>query len=134
MRQVARGVAFNQNGEVLVGLRSNYMGNAGVWEFPGGNIDRGEDYNRTVKKEFKEELDATVTGVGTRLYKIIKKELEISFYIAYLSEKEAQQPKLKEYDLIMWIKPEYLPSLKLSLGHDTNLIFAILRQRITMTQ
>lgn len=134
MRQVARGVVFNQNGEVLVGLRSNYMGNAGVWEFPGGNIDRGDDYKKTVKKEFKEELDATVTGVATRLYKIIKKELEISFYIAYLSEKEEQQPKLKEYDLIMWIKPEYLSSLKLSLGHDTNLIFAILRQRITMTQ
>jgi len=134
MREVARGVVFNQNGEVLVGLRSNYMGNAGVWEFPGGNIDRGDDYKKTVKKEFKEELGATITGVGTRLYKIIKKNLEISFYISYLSPKEEHQPKLKEYDLIMWIKPEYLPSLKLSLGHDTNLVFSILRQRITRTR
>jgi len=44
-----------ENGKLLVSQRKN-----GLWEFPGGKIETGEDPRQTVERELKEELDLSV--------------------------------------------------------------------------
>lgn len=44
-----------RDGELLISQRKN-----GLWEFPGGKIESGEDPRRTVERELKEELDLSV--------------------------------------------------------------------------
>ena len=44
-----------QDGRLLVSQRKN-----GLWEFPGGKIEAGEDPRKTAERELKEELDLSV--------------------------------------------------------------------------
>lgn len=56
---VAVGVLLNAAGEVLVSRRHPDSHQGGLWEFPGGKVEPGEDVRSALKREFKEELGIT---------------------------------------------------------------------------
>ena len=53
---VAVGVLFNAAGEVLISRRHRDSHQGGLWEFPGGKVESGEDVQCALKREFEEEL------------------------------------------------------------------------------
>ena len=53
---VAVGVLFNAAGEVLISRRHRDSHQGGLWEFPGGKVEGGEDVQCALKREFEEEL------------------------------------------------------------------------------
>jgi len=53
---VAVGVILNSSNEVLVSLRSADSHQGGLWEFPGGKLEAGEDVRNALRREFSEEL------------------------------------------------------------------------------
>jgi A/G-specific adenine glycosylase len=63
--QVGVGLCF-KDGRVLVSKRAPEGLLGGLWEFPGGKRERGETYERTVAREFREEVGLKV-DVGERL-------------------------------------------------------------------
>ena len=54
--------AIRKNGRYLLGKRPATGMLGGLWEFPGGKIEAGEDHARALKRELREEL-----GISIRL-------------------------------------------------------------------
>lgn len=53
---VAVGVVVNQNQEVLIAKRPDNTHQGGLWEFPGGKLESGEDVVDALRREFLEEV------------------------------------------------------------------------------
>ena len=62
--KVAAGVIVERDGRVLL-VRRRYGPQAGLWTFPGGFVDHGEDPAKAAIRECREEtgLDVAVTGI-----------------------------------------------------------------------
>jgi 8-oxo-dGTP diphosphatase len=58
---VAVAVVTNPRGEVLIARRPNHAHQGGLWEFPGGKVEAGEDILHALNRELREEL-----GVSAR--------------------------------------------------------------------
>ncbi|MFI4937634.1 MAG: 8-oxo-dGTP diphosphatase MutT [Candidatus Berkiellales bacterium] len=54
--QVAVGVIYNQNGQILVAKRQFHQHQGECWEFPGGKIEAGESVAAALKRELLEEV------------------------------------------------------------------------------
>jgi 8-oxo-dGTP diphosphatase len=65
---VVAGLICNARGEYLLAQRPRGKAHAGLWEFPGGKIEAGEDAHAALVRELKEELDLTVTA--TKAFKV----------------------------------------------------------------
>lgn len=61
VKPVAAAIAFNE-GKVLVTRRAADQKLAGLWEFPGGKLEPGEDFQTCIVRELEEELGVTSTA------------------------------------------------------------------------
>ena len=57
---VAVAVLVNERGEVLLTRRHPERHQGGLWEFPGGKCEAGEDVAAALRRELREELDVDV--------------------------------------------------------------------------
>lgn len=57
---VAVGVIKNHEGNILISFRDDSLHQGGLWEFPGGKVDKNESVEQALKRELKEELDITI--------------------------------------------------------------------------
>ena len=61
MMNVVVGILFNEKGEVLVALRPPHVVQPGIWEFPGGKVEKNETLENALIREFQEEIGITIT-------------------------------------------------------------------------
>ena len=84
----------------------------GLWEFPGGKVEKGETLEEAIKRELKEELDieVRVKGVLSEVkYNYPEGEIEL-----YLLEVESnEEPELKEAIEKRWVSVEEAEELEL---------------------
>ena len=84
----------------------------GLWEFPGGKVEKGETLEEAIKRELKEELDieVNVKGVLSEVkYNYPEGEIEL-----YLLEVESnEEPELKEAIEKRWVSVEEAEELEL---------------------
>ncbi|HEU4338605.1 MAG TPA: A/G-specific adenine glycosylase [Planctomycetota bacterium] len=103
--KVGVGLCF-KDGRVLVSKRAPEGLLGGLWEFPGGKRERGESYERTVKREFLEEVGLKV-DVGDRLVTVPHRyshfAVELHAYLCRWKRGKARTGK--------WVKPEELDRL-----------------------
>jgi 8-oxo-dGTP diphosphatase len=52
---------IENDGTILAAKRGEAQSHAGFWEFPGGKIDPGEDAEKAVVREIKEELGTAIS-------------------------------------------------------------------------
>lgn len=55
-QHVVAAVIANNTNEILLSLRPAHVHQAGLWEFPGGKVETGEDARRALDRELDEEL------------------------------------------------------------------------------
>lgn len=58
---IAVGVIANDSNEVLVARRPYDLHQGGLWEFPGGKVEAGENVREALARELYEELNMSVT-------------------------------------------------------------------------
>ena len=51
---------IEKDGKLLIGKRQANGLLGGMWEFPGGKVEEGEDHQTALKRELEEELDVKV--------------------------------------------------------------------------
>ncbi|BBB25518.1 Nudix family hydrolase [Amphritea japonica] len=57
---VAAAAIFNESGKLLLALRDETQHQGGLWEFPGGKVEAGEDVYSALARELNEELGIEV--------------------------------------------------------------------------
>jgi A/G-specific adenine glycosylase len=101
--QAAAGV-IQRGGRVLIGRRPADKMLGGLWEFPGGKREPGEDLPQCLKRELREELEVEVE-VGAELgpFDHSYSHFHISVH-AFQAEIIAGEPQALEHSELQWVE------------------------------
>ena len=106
--RVAVGVIKNPAGQCLISLRKASLHQGGLWEFPGGKIEAGENTERALIRELKEELDITVQSF-TPLITVNHHYPEVAVKLhVFMIESFAGTVTSREGQPFLWVDPENL--------------------------
>jgi 8-oxo-dGTP diphosphatase len=79
-----------------------------TWAFPGGKPEYGEDLEKAVKREIKEETNLNVESLGTIFAKTYPEKMEL-LSIYYLCEvKDGKEKAGDDFVELKWVKPSEL--------------------------
>jgi 8-oxo-dGTP diphosphatase len=88
-RIVVVAAVIERDGKFLVARRLKDTHLAGLWEFPGGKVDRGETLEEALRREITEELGTGITDARTifhTAHSYPERIVELYFYRAGLSD------------------------------------------------
>lgn len=118
-------VLENFQGEILVAKRAKHKHLGGMWEFPGGKVEKGETQFQALKREIKEEIDfelstASPLIITTHKYNSFTLSLDVWYY-------KSKNPivKANENQALKWVNRSQLNSLVMP-DADQPIINAIL--------
>ena len=99
---------------LLLKRAQNSRGNPGKWEFPGGKVAVGEEFEQVVQREVSEETSLTVClqrGLGTAQAELPTRRV---LYLILEADLVAGQVQLSsEHDEYAWRYPHELPEMDL---------------------
>ena len=105
----------DQSGNCLLLKRSpNSKANAGKWEFPGGKVDPGENFEEALIREIEEETGLVVSI--NCLLGATEVELAERKIIYLIMEGRLESGKVvtsEEHEDFMWIAPNEIPGMDL---------------------
>jgi len=106
--EVAVGVVYGKNHQVLLARRPAEKHMGGLWEFPGGKVDKEETTEQALIRELDEELNITPTAL-TPLINIqhAYSEKKVSLYVYTVTDFNGK-PEGKEGQVIKWVRPDEL--------------------------
>jgi 8-oxo-dGTP diphosphatase len=109
--QVVAGIIV-RDGRVLVSRRPAGTHLGGLWEFPGGKLEPGEDEESALVRELREELGIEVrpgASWGILRHRYPEREVVLRFRFA---EIVAGEPRPLEVDEVRWATPDELGKLQ----------------------
>lgn len=112
MTEVVCGVIRDKEGKVLVCRRAADRHLGGLWEFPGGKVEEGEDTREALARELSEEL-GIVVKVGDRFDAVVEwtdevVRIRLSGFLCEILEGKAEP---LEHEEIRWCEHGELPGL-----------------------
>ncbi|HSQ33794.1 MAG TPA: (deoxy)nucleoside triphosphate pyrophosphohydrolase, partial [Peptostreptococcaceae bacterium] len=63
MIEVVAAIIINNEDKILIAKRKSSLKFGGLWEFPGGKVEKGEAYEDTAIRELKEEMHIDIKVV-----------------------------------------------------------------------
>lgn len=105
MIEVVAGVIYKNN-KFLIAQRNLKKAQGGLWEFPGGKVEKNESYESSLIREIKEELNADIEVneyIGESIHHYPEKDIKLIFYKAKLLSEEVE---LLEHESCEWITKE----------------------------
>ena len=102
MIEVVAGIIYKNN-KFLIAQRNLNKSQGGLWEFPGGKVEKDESYERALIREIKEELNADIEVneyIGESIYQYPEKDIKLIFYKAKLLSENIE---LLEHESYKWI-------------------------------
>ena len=103
MINVVAAVIKDENGKILITQRNLQKDQGGLWEFPGGKVEKNESYESALIREIKEELNADIEVneyIGESIHHYPEKDIKLIFYKAKLLSKKVE---LLEHESCKWI-------------------------------
>ena len=101
---VAAVIADGEN--VLVCKRPAQKRHGELWEFPGGKVLPGESFEAALSRELLEELDVSLTAVGSTLF--TSPDPDSPFVIHFIEVSIAGTPSAIEHTELSWSRFEDL--------------------------
>jgi 8-oxo-dGTP diphosphatase len=105
MIEVVAGVIYKNN-KFLIAQRNLKKAQGGLWEFPGGKVEKDESYENALVREIKEEFNADIEVeeyIGENIYHYPEKDIKLLFYKANLLSEKIE---LLEHENYKWITKE----------------------------
>ena len=102
MIEVVAGIIYKNN-KFLIAKRNIKKSQGGLWEFPGGKIEKNETYEQALIREIKEEFNADIKidrYIGENIHNYPEKEIKLIFYKATLLSEKIE---LIEHEDYKWI-------------------------------
>lgn len=96
---------IEREGKILVARRRPGLRSGGLWEFPGGKLEPGEEPEKGLERELEEELSVR-TRVGPLVCSIPFRNRGLSIeLLVYRVELLSGEPRLLDHDEIRWVEP-----------------------------
>lgn len=131
--QVAAGALIDLDGRVLVARRHADAHQGGLWEFPGGKVEPGEDCEAALRRELREEL-----GVQPEAYRPLIQlvhrypDREVLLHL-YRVTAWSGEPRGREGQPLKWVEPEQLDSRTMPAADQSVLAALRLPDRYVIT-
>lgn len=109
-RAVVVGAAIRSGDRVLAAARAYPPELAGLWEFPGGKVETGENEDAALIRECREELGVEIT-VGERVGGDLITGGGRFLLRVYFAELLSGEPVAKEHAELRWLAAEELDSV-----------------------
>ncbi|RMH64660.1 MAG: 8-oxo-dGTP diphosphatase MutT, partial [Calditrichaeota bacterium] len=111
---VVAAIIYDSRGKVLITKRPAHVHLGGLWEFPGGKVDPGENDEQALIREIREE-----TGLAIRVKELYWREIaafpektvRLHFYLCALTH-EPQEIIPDEIDDYRWVSLNSLPAFR----------------------
>ena len=104
IRKVVAAV-IEKDGKILVARRKPGLVAGGMWEFPGGKLEKGETAEKCLERELEEELGVS-TRVGDLLCSVPFSGTLMAFeLLVFRTELLSDSFKLTDHDKIRWQAP-----------------------------
>lgn len=106
---VVAGVILNAQDEVLLALRPLHKHQGGLWEFPGGKVEQGEQVKAALARELLEELNLVVENAEPLLiteHDYGDKHVRLDVWIVSRFSGDVQG---REGQQLRWVKRSELP-------------------------
>ncbi|SFB59433.1 (deoxy)nucleoside triphosphate pyrophosphohydrolase [Algoriphagus aquimarinus] len=98
--------------KVLCAQRSEAMQLPGLWEFPGGKIEKGESPEDCLIREIKEELAISINIIGSlRSNEHAYSDVKVIRLMPFICVWGSGKLKLVEHQEVKWLAKEELKSL-----------------------
>jgi 8-oxo-dGTP diphosphatase len=107
---VAAAALIDAQGRVLIAQRPAHKSLGGLWEFPGGKVERHERPEQALIRELKEELDVVVEPDALDPFAFASHAYP-DFHLLmplYLVRRWAGAPHAHEHSALAWARPEEL--------------------------
>ena len=62
--QFNKTLAQSENNHILIARRADHLHQGGLWEFPGGKVEKGETHHQSLVRELQEEINITITSAS----------------------------------------------------------------------
>lgn len=109
---VVGAVILNDEGEVLCARRSPRMSQPGLWEFPGGKVEPGEQPEESLRREIAEELGCEI-AVGELVADAVHPYPDVQVRLmTFLARLRAGEPVAREHDALVWLDRGRLGELR----------------------
>lgn len=121
---VGAAVVQNRRGEVLVAQRREDQMLGGLWEFPGGKIEKNETIEQGVVRELQEELGVSIT-LGKKIVAVNHAYTHFTMKMhTFWAVIKSGEPVAIECQSFRWMEPDRLRDLPFSKA-DLKVIDAI---------
>lgn len=101
-----------RGGRYLLGRRPEEKRHGGLWEFPGGKLDDGEDWLAAARRELSEELGMDALSTGRVLFEA--GDPGSRFVIHFVEVEASGEPVALEHAEVGWFLPDELAGLPLA--------------------
>ncbi|HSF80351.1 MAG TPA: A/G-specific adenine glycosylase [Anaerolineales bacterium] len=106
---VVTAAVIRQNGTVLIAQRPAEGLLGGMWEFPGGKVQAGEDLASCLQREIREELGVTVAvGRDFGVYQHAYTHFRVTLHAFLCTLVDGQRPQPLQAQEVQWVQPDKL--------------------------
>ena len=118
---VAAIALIDANDQVLIAKRPKKKHLAGLWEFPGGKIEKNESPENALVREIKEELNININNkcIAPLTFSEFKYEEFNLLLLLYICRRWDGTPMSMENNPIKWVKSNKLRECKMPPADDS---------------